>query len=284
MSSPGPKGEKHKTFKAKVGHFVNTKLKNGYKGSGPTTRSQGAASSTEFTVEVVGKEVKYETIKGSIQIQREVKVNISEQSKINRKKDRELITIKTSDLYEGAPEQTFRYDIMEEVTYPTYREAINELSDQLQKEYESGADAEYLVEEYTLLGELYLDMGEPVNALDQFTDALDLYKNEIDPNDPLIAEIYLNLAEANLLAGYQQEGNSNWKTAEKIIIKDLNYNVEDFNYFKSTQDTEMIWSIGMDLVDNYNNLGWGYDVVGNYDKADYYYKLADKLENDLAAY
>jgi hypothetical protein len=284
QASPSSKGESHTTFWGTVTHMVSNKL-NFYKASGSNEKVQGAVQSTVFTVESVGKDVKFKTIEGSVQMQQKVKVDIAEQSQVQRKQERDLETVQTSWLNAGAPEQTYAYNNNAEVEYATYAEAVDAFTRQLNQAYESGADAEYLADEYTLVGELYMEMGEAYNAIDPFSRSLSLYYNEIDPYDPLIAMNYLNLAEAYLLAGYEQEGSENWKTAMDIIIDDLNYNLELYNYLVDyTEDDEMIWSIGMDIVDNYFYLGWGYDVLGNYDKADYYYNLSDNLEYDLSQY
>jgi tetratricopeptide (TPR) repeat protein len=277
-------GETHKTFWGSVTHYVNNAL-SFYKASGSNTDVQGAVKGTVFTVEAEGKEVKFKTTEGSVQLQKKTNVKIAEQSHLNRKQDRDLQTIQTSMLTAGEPEETYTYGQYEEVKYTTYAEAVDEFTSLLDQAYVNGADAEYLAEEYTLVGELYLDMGEPHNAIEPLQTALSLYLEEIDPYDPLNAISYLLLAEAYYEAEYFEEGDKNWVTAQNIFIDDLNYNIELYNYLvEYTDDSEMIWSIGMDIVDNYDNLGWGYDVFGDYEKADYYYGLSDQLYDEVNKY
>jgi tetratricopeptide (TPR) repeat protein len=284
LAQVSTKGETHKTFWGSVTHYVNNAL-SFYKASGSNTDVQGAVKGTVFNVESAGKNVKFSTSEGSVQMQKKVGVQINQQSQLKRKQERELQTIQTSNLVAGAPARSYDYNNNEVVKFATYQEAVDAFMYQLDQAYVNGEDAEYLADEYTLVGELYLDMGEPHNAIEPLQTALSLYIAEIDPYDPLNAISYLLLAEAYYEAEYFEEGDNNWIKAQNIFIDDLNYNVELYNYFvQYTDDTEMIWSIGMDLVDNYDNLGWGYDVFGDYDKADYYYGLSDKLYDELGEY
>jgi len=283
LASVTPKGETHQTLWGTVQHFVSNKL-NFYKASGPSTKHQGAVKGTVFTVEAVGKDVRFSTQEGSVAVEREVNVSISEHSKNKPRKERELTTTKTTLLNAGDPQQTFNHNYEEEVAYPSYDEAIAFFEQELEQADANGVDAEYIVEEYTLLGELYLDAGNPSSAIDPFERAIALYEDELDPNDPLIAENYIGLGEANYGLENYDEGVSNCNTALAIISEDLAYNKVDFEYFVSIEDYETAWSIGMNLLDNYENLGWCYDILLNYEESDKYYALADALESQLTQY
>jgi len=283
LASATPKGETHQTFWGTVQHFVSNKL-NFYKASGPSTKHQGAVKGTVFTIEAVGKDVRFSTQEGSVAVEREVNVSISEHSKNKPRKERELTTTKTTLLNAGDPQQTFNHNYEEEVAYPSYDEAIAFFKQELEQADANGVDAEYIVEEYTLLGELYLDAGNPSFAIDPFERAIALYEDELDPNDPLIAENYIGLGEANYGIENYDEGVRNCNTALTIISEDLAYNKEDFEYFVSIEDYETAWSIGMNILDNYENLGWCYDILLNYEESDKYYALANDLESQLTQY
>lgn len=283
VASAGPKGESHQTFWGKVQHFVSNKL-NFYKASGPSTKHQGAVKGTVFTVEAVGKNVKFSTQEGTVSIERQVKLNIQEQSKNNLRKQRELTATKTTLINAGDPEEMFDHNYEEEVAYETYDQAIRFFRQELEQAYENGVDAEFIVGEYTLLGELYLDAADPTSAVQAFKTAIELYEDELDSDDPAIAVNHIGLGEANYNLKNYNEGTNHCNIALALLSEDLEFNKEDFEYFSSSEDYETAWSIGMDMVDNYDNLGWCYDILNNYEQSDKYYGMAEALEAQLDQY
>ncbi|WP_339708428.1 tetratricopeptide repeat protein [uncultured Kriegella sp.] len=283
VASAGPKGESHQTFWGKVQHFVSNKL-NFYKASGPSTKHQGAVKGTVFTVEAVGKDVKFSTQEGAVAIERQIKLNIQEQSKNNLRKQRELTATKTTLISAGDPEEMFDHNYEEEVDYESYDQAIRFFRQELEQAYENGVDAEFIVGEYTLLGELYLDAADPTSALEAFETAIELYEDELDPDNPAIAENHIGLGEANYNLQNYNEGTNHCNIALALLSEDLEFNKEDFEYFLSSEDYETAWSIGMDMVDNYDNLGWCYDILNNYEESDKYYSMAEALEAQLNQY
>ncbi|MFD2822263.1 tetratricopeptide repeat protein [Lacinutrix iliipiscaria] len=289
MAQASPKGEKHKTFFGKVKHYVSNKL-NFYKASGPNNKYQGAVEGTEFTVEAVGKDVKFFTSEGSVEIQRRVPVTVDQESAVKRKNERELYTVKKTYVNAGDPEMFYDYDAYEApANYGTYQEAINQYQSELDQGYYNGEDPFYLADEYSLLGGLYLDSGNPSGAIEPLNKALNLWI-EIDPYDPLIAEHYLNLAEAHYLAGNYDTGVSYWDNAVLIIDSGYQYYLQEFNYFYDLGDNDTAWGFGMDLLDMYNGLGYAYELRNNlggeieyqYQNPNYWYALADNLDSILA--
>ena len=279
IASTSSKGESHRTLFGSVKHYVSNVL-NFYKASGPSKKYQLAVEGTEFTVQAIGKDVRLQTTEGRVAIQRKVPVKIGEQVQDNQKRKRELSTVKVSYQNAGDPEQTFSYNNTEEVKFETFDEAVANLEKLLNKAFINGEDAEYLADEYALLGSIYLEMELPHKAIEPFEKAIELYE-EIDEDDPLLAENYLDLAEAYYYSGDEESGDDYWNDALDILEDDLKYNLEDFNYFISEEDYETAWSVGMDIVDNYENLGWAYDLIDDIEKANDYYKKSDDLDHNL---
>lgn len=288
MVQAGPKGEKHKTFFGRVKHFVKNKL-SFYKASGPNNKYQGAVQGTEFTIEAVGKDVKFMTTEGSVEIQRRVPVKVNQQSAVNRTNDRELFTVKKSYVNAGDPEMYYDYEAYEEVTYNSYQDAINQYQSELDQGYYSGADPYYLADEYTLLGGLYLDSGDYAGAIEPWNKALNLWI-EIDPYDPLIAEHYLNLAEAHYLAGNQSTGVKYWDSAVTIIDGAYAYYLDEYRYFLSAGDYQTAWAFGNDLLEMYYGLAYAYElrynlggeITEDYQNPNFWYNEANALSTELS--
>lgn len=283
LATVSANGESHQTFWGKVQHFVANKL-NFYKASGPSTKHQGAVKGTIFTVEAVGKDVKFGTQEGHVAIEREVNVRIGEQAQTNFKKSRKLTSIQTTVLSAGEPEQYFDHEYQEELVYPSYDEAIAFFQHYLEQAYMNGVNAEFMVEQYNLLGELYLDAGSPSYAKDAFARAISLYEDELDPNDPEIAVNYIGMGEALYGLGNYDAGLEYCNRALEIIYEDLAYNREDFEYFVSEEDFITAWGIGLFIVDNYEDLAWCYEILSNINESDKYYAMADELATQLNLY
>ncbi|OUR94695.1 hypothetical protein A9Q87_03410 [Flavobacteriales bacterium 34_180_T64] len=291
LAQAGPKGEKHKTFFGKVKHFVSNKL-SFYKTSGPSNKYQGAVEGTEFTIEAVGKDVKFYTTEGSVEIQRRVPVKVNQASAVNRTKERELYTIKKSYVNAGDPEAFYDYNAYEEpASYDSYEEAISEYKNQLDQGYYNGEDPYFLADEYSLLGGLYLDGGDPSGAIEPLNKALNLWL-EIDPSDPLIAENYLDLAEAHYLSENYDSGVQYWDYAVRIIDEAYKFNLDEYNYFYDLRDYDTAWGFGIDLVSMYEGLGYAYELRRNlggeieyeYQNPNYWYGQADHLSSILAQF
>jgi tetratricopeptide (TPR) repeat protein len=113
-------------------------------------------------------------------------------------------------------------------------------------------------------------------AIAYFTKALNIYQ-EIDPEDPLIADTYIDLADAYLEQDDQTTANQYLDKARDIIELDLQFNRDDFNYYQS-EDPKMAWSIAMDLIDNYENLAWTYELQDDEYTAKQYFDKAQQLK------
>lgn len=235
MVSANAKGESHKTFFGMVKHFVLSRL-SFYTASGPNNRVQGAVEGTEFTVEAVGHDVKFYTSEGKVAIHRKVPIKIGEASPSESKRKRTITTEKVSYLSAGQPEEKFTSEAAYSVNYQTYEEAIYYFKQKLDKRYYNGDEPGYLAEEYTVLGELYMDNDEAEKAIAPFKRAVDLIEememeDSFEANDIDVPGNYLNLCDALYEVDRWDEGEVYWKTAVRILKEELYYNVEDYNYF-----------------------------------------------------
>jgi hypothetical protein len=275
IATVSSKGDWHQTLLGKVTHYVRNKL-NFYKSSGPDKKVRAHTRSTTFTVEAIGKNVAFNTTEGDLQILQEIPVNITEAPQnIKRKKKRPLSTTISTNQSAGSGVQTFNNNPAPK-SYGTYEDALAEFEIQLYQNRQNGAHPEQLADDYSLLGELYLDNGQASKAVFQFENALVYYLKVYDA-DSSIADAYLNLAEAQVISGDIPNGDDNANYAINLILKqDLNEDLEDYKYALEDQDYELAYEICLDLKDHYDNLGWAYDIlddstaVGYYQKAEYY--------------
>lgn len=140
-----------------------------------------------------------------------------------------------------------------------------------------------LADNYTDLGYAYLDLSQPKVAVKYFQEALAI-NEQIDPEDPLIAESYINLADALAEAGEDEAAQEYLRDAIAILELDLEINLEDFRDASTSddpEDLELAWYIALDIVDNYENLGWAWEIAGDEERADRYYDQAEALEAQL---
>ncbi len=280
MVSAGPNGESHQTFWGEVVHYVKNKL-NFYTASGPSgDKQQGAVRGTIFSVTAMGKNVNFKTQEGRVAVQQKVPLKISENSQSKRSKEHALETMKTT-YVDAGNEQTYDYNSNEQISYASYEEAIEAFRNEVDQLYDDGEDAQYIVEFYTLLGELYLDSGASLEAIDSFETAIDLYVEELDPEDPLLGDNNLGLAEAYFMAGDQEAGMAAWEKAVALIVQDMENNQVDFEYFVSVEDYNTAWAIGWIFVDSLDNLGWAYDLVSDTGQSEEFYNMAREIETDL---
>ena len=155
------------------------------------------------------------------------------------------------------------------VIYNNYNEAVNCLAQEINNQRQGNADPEELMDNYTSLGELYLDLGNAANAIQSFNGALyycnlEYYEDEIES-----IEIKLYLAEAYMDNGNQNEGQGTVNRCISLLQDNLRYEMEDLNYAQG--DEELRQLICDEILDIYDFLGWAYDIVGNTSVSDQYY-------------
>jgi hypothetical protein len=272
------KGEDHIVKgEGQIKNFVNKIEKYNYKnsdGSGTTAASKG----TVFTFTETGnKQATITTEQGKIIITDEVPVRITNKSLKKDKDERELKKAVTKIQSAGDKEYN---SVDDPVEYDDYNEAINSIKEEVTKEEQNYADPDDLAEDYTCLGELYMDMGQPENAVQPFKKALLYNENEYGPDDPETLESKINLAEALTETedvNLQNQGKTLVLKSIQILEENLRYDKQDYG---DEDDAELQDLICEDIVDKYKLLGRAYHIAGNDERSNEYSGKAGKGKCD----
>ncbi|MCA0132130.1 tetratricopeptide repeat protein [Winogradskyella alexanderae] len=281
-------GIKAQTLKGTVQHALNdVKNKVGFYRAG-NGYTWAHAEGTQFTVEAAGnksKAVRISTSEGRVIITDEVPVSINQAAVTQgggREGHRDLkAVVRTS---HTAGQQYTTGSNAQPIRYATYEEAIMAFEREVIKLEATGmAYYEELADSYTLIGELYLDLGWFDNAISPLNKAVE-YTNLADPDDILILDSILYLAEAYLNSSDNINRNTGYNITTELInglIPELNSYIEQYNYANQMQDEDWAWDLCYDLVDINEYLGWSYMLLNNIDKANEFYVWADTYKSRL---
>lgn len=280
-------GIKAQTVKGTVDHILKDVKQNVgfYKAGNGYTWAH--AEGTQLRVQAAGnsKKVNIETFEGSINIIDQVPVQINQTATTNiggKKVGSKLTTtVRTShtagQAYATGQSSTAR-------VYQTYEQAIEVFENETYyKEQNGTAYDEELAENYSLIGELYMEIGQFEKAIEPLAKAVE-YMAKSDPEDIYILDTSLYLCEAMINTNIEEYINIANNLAVEIInilIPELNEYVTEYNYAMQYQDDDWAWDLCYDLVDINEYLGWAYELLENYDKADEFYAWADKYEERL---
>lgn len=266
-----------KDVKTKLGFY---KAGNGY--------TWAHAEGTEFYVEAFGKskKAKFTTEEGTIAIIQEVPINIKEAAKNektrgNRGEGRELTT--TKKIYSSAGEEYIAGNV-QAISYRTYEEALRAFEQEInQKEAQGNFYMEEMADDFTLLGELYLDNGQYDEAIEPLRKAA-YYNTEANPEDLMVLESYLYLAEALIYSSNEaefSEGVNFAKEIIKILTEVVREYTEEYSYALELEDYDYAWDLCYELVDINEYLGWSYDLLDQFEQADQYYQASDDYHSHL---
>ncbi|OBX25079.1 hypothetical protein LX77_02174 [Gelidibacter algens] len=266
-----------KDVKSKLGFY---KAGNGY--------TWAHAEGTEFYVEAFqkSKKAKFTTEEGTIAIMQEVPININEAAKNektrgNRGEGRELTT--TKKIYSSAGEEYIAGNV-QPISYRTYEEALQAFEQEInQKEGQGNFYMEELADDFTLLGELYLDNGQADEAIEPLRKAA-YYNSEANPDDLMVLESYLYLAEALIDSSNEENFNEGVNFAQEMIrplTEVLDEYTEEYNYALELEDYDYAWDLCYELVDINEYLGWSYDLLDQTSQADQYYQASDAYHSHL---
>ena len=251
------------------------------------------AEGTVFDVEAFSKskKAKFSTEEGTIAIIEEVPVSINEAAKnqIDRsgKADERHLTASRKTLNTVGDE--YITENIQPIQYATYEEAVNAFDDEtftknerVNLNYPDWPLIEELADDFTLLGVLHLENGQPDMAIDPLRLAAD-YTSATDPEGILTLESYLYLSEALILS--EEEANHNeGMTMAATIVETLNEaldeSIADFDYATANNYDDLTWDIAQDLIDICEYLGWSHDLLGETEAADIYYNLVDQYSQD----
>jgi hypothetical protein len=264
--------ELHTTTKGKVSHHVNIPASR-YKISTPGV--DGSSITTKFEVEVVGNATRIKSFEGTVNTFQKVPVKVNDAVSAGKGPKNNLNTTVYKSIHEGQ-ELTF-YDNPKPVIYGagTVQDALNDITKQLKQNEENGFPEELLADENALVGELYLDLGEPEAAIPYFKKAIGYYEHFYFAEQD-IAEMNLNLAEAYYFLDDDRYFAFYGTEAIKLLLSENELNNEDLHYAEIDEDWDYVKFIKEDLNYNYYNIGWVYEIAGDTVSADHYYNLADE--------
>jgi tetratricopeptide (TPR) repeat protein len=280
-------GLKAQTVKGTIDHIASNVKENVgfYKAGNGYTWAH--VEGTQFTVQAVGnsKKVNIFTREGRVNIIDQVPVKINQQASVNiggKKVGSQLNTTvrvasTTGQSYAtGQSSKTF--------VYQTYEQAIDAFVRETNyKEQNNIAYFEELAENFSLIGELYMEIGQFEKAIEPLGKAVD-YMARVDPEDIYILDTSLYLCEAMIsteITEYINIANNLAVEIINILIPELNEYISEYNYALQYEDDDWAWDLCYDLVDINEYLGWAYELLENYDKADEFYDWADKYESRL---
>ena len=280
-------GIKAQTVKGTVDHILKDVKQNVgfYKAGNGYTWAH--AEGTQLRVQAAGhsKAVNIETFEGQINIIDQVPVKINQTATANiggKKVGSELTTtVRTTNT---AGQAYSSQQSSAPIVYQTYEEAIDAfVRDTYNKEQSGTAYVEELAENYGLIGELYMEIGQFEKAVEPLAKAVE-FMAMLDPEDIYILDTSLYLGEAMISTDnidYINAGNTLIVDIINILIPELNEYISEYNYAVEYEDDDWAWEICYDLVDINEYLGWAYELLENYDKADEFYNWADTYESRL---
>lgn len=280
-------GLKAQTVKGTIDHIARD-VKNNvgfYKAGNGYTWAH--VEGTQFRVQAVGnsKNVNISTYEGRVNIIDQVPVTINQQASVNiggKKVGSQLNTTVRVTSTQGQSYSTGQSS--KTFVYPTYEQAIDAFVRETNyKEQTNTAYYEELAENYSLIGELYMEIGQFEKAIEPLGKAVD-YMSRVDPEDIYILDTSLYLCEAMIntdITEYINAGNELAVEIINILIPELNEYITEYKYAIQYQDDEWAWDLCYDLVDINEYIGWAYELLENYDKSDEFYAWADEYESRL---
>lgn len=280
-------GIKAQTLKGTVNHILkDVKQKVGFYKAG-NGYTWAHAEGTQFIVQASGqsKNVKIQTSEGRVTIvdQVPVVINQSATTKIGGKAGAELnTTVRTTN---SAGQQAYVTNQgSNKIQYQTYGEAIEAFEKEIRYKEQSGnAYIEELAENYSLIGELYMEIGEFDRAIEPLGKAVE-YLSALDDEDLYIIDTSLFYSEALINSSISDNrtiGNNLVIQIINILTPVLNEYIAEYNFANEDGDEDWAWDLCYDLVDINEYLGWSYELLNNDAKANEFYNWADTYEERL---
>ena len=159
----------------------------------------------------------------------------------------------------------------------TYESAINDIKNEIEMEMQNGdVDPEDLAGDLMCLGDLYMVVKDPLNAIDAYRKASDYFTELYGEDDLYTIEANLSLAAAYLAAGNAAESKEIINASIKFLEETLEDAEDDLKFVKEDDDAENEDIICEDISEIYGYLGWAYEIAGDDANKEKYYKLADE--------
>lgn len=154
------------------------------------------------------------------------------------------------------------------INYRSYEEAIKAIGGEISNE-----DEDDRADDLMCLGDLYIDMKKPAQAIPLFKEAYEYYRGEYgEASETLDAQ--LSLAEACQLAGDSQESLKLTKQALDVLLELLSGIEEDIKFVDD--DKEAIELLCDDVVVVALLGGWACEIIGDEKERDELYKMAEE--------
>ncbi len=271
------KSENHVTkgLGAQIANTVHKAVGYNYRNTnekGTTAASKGTRFTfTDLSEGKSGKAV-ISTEEGSIQIIDKVPIHIQGVTLKPKRHGDELS--KSNSVVQSAGQGAFTSSNAA-VEYDNYQEAIAALQQELADE--SAPDE--LAEDYMGLGELFMEMDMPVDAVPAFRAAMQYFENEYGSDDLNTLESALSLARALLStekANDEQEGKTLLANSIQILLEELEMQEGDLAFARQEGDRETVSLLCEDLEKVYAFLGWAYDMAGDEGRSEMYYAKSEK--------
>ncbi|MCW5896792.1 MAG: tetratricopeptide repeat protein [Bacteroidetes bacterium] len=271
------KGENHVTkgLGAQIANTVHKAVGYNYRNTnekGTTAASKGTRFTFTDYSDGKSKKAVISTEEGSIQIIDKVPIHIQGATLKPKRHGDELS--KSNSVVQSAGQGAFTSSNAA-VEYSNYQEAIAAL----QQELSDDAAPDELAEDYLGLGELFMEMERPLDAVPAFRYAMQYFETEYGSDDMSTLESALSLAEALLSTGNakdEQEGSALLENSIQLLLEELEMQEDDLTFARQEDDGETVHLLCEDLVEVYAFLGWAYDVAGDEGKSTVYYTKSEK--------
>jgi tetratricopeptide (TPR) repeat protein len=159
------------------------------------------------------------------------------------------------------------------VNYPNLNYAINTLL----KEIENEEDPEDLADDYMCLGDLYMDLNKPQEAIENYQEAVELYEDELGEDDLDTIDAKLSLADAYFEANNKAKGNQLAYACIKILQTLLKEDEAELAYLNQIRDQNGAYTTCSEMVEICEYLADAFDLIGNDANSQYYTNKANSL-------
>ncbi len=264
-----------KGFGAQIVNTVTKRVGYSYR----NTNEKGttaAAKGTVFTFNDLsqGKSDKatISTNEGTIQITDEIPVTVD--GKLIENKGKEKTTKSISKLQSAGDGEFTSSNAPQR--YDSYDDAVKDLLNEINQFQNSPqSDPEDLADNLMCLGDLYMDMDQPQQAIKPYSQAASYYEITYGDDDLDAIEAKLSLAEAYLESDDEAKASSIAEENITILENMLNDDEDDFAFAKDSEGEEAIEAICEEIKDICGSLGWAYDIAGDEQKSEEYYQRAE---------
>ncbi len=267
-------GENH-TVKGLGAQIQNTVKKTvGYSYRNTNEKGTTAASKgTEFTYTDLSagndEKASITTTEGTITIIDEVPCTLNGEPMKSKRKGAEA-TKSVSKVQQAGDEAFTSSD--EPLNYTSLDLAVDYINKEIENE---DTDPEDIADDLMCLGDLYMHMEQPAEAIEPYSKAAEYYMDEYGDDDLSTLEARLSLAEAYIEAEDDAKGTKILEESINILEDIVEIDLDDLGFATQDDDAGAIEFICSELADLYNFLGWAYDIKGDEAQSEDYYNKAE---------